>query len=376
MTTANPQGRQTPRHTDNGDQAQGNTQGAASEAKTEAKTGMSTASGFWTKFNEDWVMNFSGMLAYNYLTAIAPLLLALVAIAGFVLGSLSPATYHTFTSQVAAAMPGSVGHSLVNGALGALAKSAGVLLIISIITAIFSGSRLFVALENCFAVIYRVNNRPVVPQNVMAILMTLLFIVLAPISFFASTITGAIMRVIVPSGIQHNGFVSTAEGFVTGVIVAFLMFAAIYYVVPNFRVSWKSTWPGALFAAVLVNLFEVLFPIYQSVALKNAGYGSVAGLAIVILIFLYYIGLISLLGAEMNAWAAGLRPMGRTLPELFRDERREGVGASDAAPVAGAARTLPDPKGGLRGSLLGKDARPRVNKDQAGKQGQPMRPAH
>jgi uncharacterized BrkB/YihY/UPF0761 family membrane protein len=133
--------------------------------------------------------------------------------------------------------------------------------------------------------------------------------------------------------------VLTIEGFIGGLIVGFILFAAIYYVVPNRKLTWATTWPGALVTAVLFNLFEVLFPIYQRIFLKNAGLGSAAGLAVVILIFLYYVGVITLIGAEVNSWVAGLRPLGKTLPELFRQERREGVGNAPGAPRTGVSRT-------------------------------------
>ena len=308
--------------------------------------GVKKATSFWTKISEDWVMNFSGMLAYNYLTAIAPILLALLAIAGMVLGTLSPATYNSFVQGLASHFPAGQGSSLVNATLSALRKEAGILLVIAIVAAIYSGSRLFVALENVFSVIFRVDVRPFLKQNLVAILMMLLFVILAPLSFFAASLPGIVLSAVLPSGIQSNAVVLTVEGFVGGMVIAFIMFAAMYFVVPNRKLTWGMTWPGALAAAVLLNLYEVLFPIYRGLFLKNAGYGSVAGLAVVILIFLYYVGFITLLGAEINAWVSGLRPLGATLPELFRQERREGAGNAPGAPRTGVSRTPPPAKSG------------------------------
>lgn len=294
----------------------------ADKAKKQAKK----ATNFWTKISEDWMLNFSGMLAYNYLTAIAPILLAVLAISGLALNSLSPEAYQAFVAGLASRFPAGSGSSFVTSALAALQRSAGVLLVIAIVAAIFSGSRLFVALDNIFAVIFRVDVRPLVKQNIMALLMMLLFLVLAPLTFFASSIPALVLSYVLPGGAQSNVLLLTAEGFIGGVIVTFILFGVIYYVVPNTQRSWADTWPGALATAVLLNLYEVLFPIYQSIFLKNAGLGSAAGLAVVILIFLYYIGVITLLGAEINAWVSGLRPLGATLPQLFRNQRKEGAG--------------------------------------------------
>lgn len=299
------------------------------------------ATDFWTKLNEDWVFNFAGMLAYNYLTAIAPILLALLAIGGIVLGTLSPETYKAFVQTIASYIPAGLGQTFVNAALTELRKNAGVLLAFAVIAAIFTGSRLFVALDNIFAVIFRVDVRPLIRQNIMAILMMLLFLILAPLAFLITNVPGAVLDAILPAGIRGDGLVSSTEGFVGGLLIACVMFGSMYLVVPNRKLKWVMIWPGALTAALLLILFEALFPIYQRLFLKGAGFGTVAGLALVILIFLYYVGVITLLGAEINAWAGGLRPLGSTLPQLFRQERREGVGNAPGVPSAGVSRTQP-----------------------------------
>ncbi len=314
-----------------------NVEQVAQRATKEATAQTKTLTTFWRKVTEDWALNFSGMLAYNYLTALAPILLAMLAIGGMVLGTLSPQAYASFVQSLSSRFPAGEGQAFISSSLKALQHSAGVLLIIAVLTAVFSGSRLFVALDNIFAVIYRVDVRSLIKQNIMAILMMLLFLILAPLSFFAGSIPGLVLGFVLPSGAQRNGFVESAEGFVGGLLVAFMMFAAIYAFVPNRKLEWRFIWPGALAASALLNIYEMLFPIYQHLFLSKAGLGSVAGFAVVILIFLYYIGFITLIGAEINAWVSGLRPLNATLPELFKQERLEGIGeASHGAKTASA----------------------------------------
>src|SRR6185437_2240495 len=45
---------------------------------------------FWQKVSNDWVFNLSGLLAYNILMTMFPILLALLTIAGFILATVSP----------------------------------------------------------------------------------------------------------------------------------------------------------------------------------------------------------------------------------------------------------------------------------------------
>lgn len=277
-----------------------------------------TLRGLWTKVNEDWVFNFSAMLAYSYLTALAPIVLALVAIGSLALSLLAPIAYNAFVQSLAANFPAGLGEPLVNAAIAALRREAGLLLSIAIVAAIYGGSRLFVALDDVFAIIYRTVGRTFLRQNSMAILMLLLFLVMAPPLFIAASLPSQLLGGALPAGALSSAVALNIAGVVAGVVLAFVIFAAIFLVVPNRAVAWRAVWPGALVAAALLNLFEALFPLYRAIFLRNPGYGSAIGLAIVVLVFLYYVGLITLLGAEVNSWALGLRPRGANLPQIAR----------------------------------------------------------
>src|SRR5579875_2734843 len=63
---------------------------------------------FFTKFNNDWVMNLSAALAYNLLTAIFPIAVAILAILGFILGHLSPGTMDSITGALQNVFPSSI----------------------------------------------------------------------------------------------------------------------------------------------------------------------------------------------------------------------------------------------------------------------------
>src|SRR6266568_3668936 len=104
-----------------------------SEAKQTAEKGVKSLQAFWTKCNNDWVMNFASGLAFNLITAIFPIAIAIIAIAGFIFGS----------------------------------------------------SRLFVSIEGYFALIYHTRQRDLIRQNLMALGMLLLFVVLVPLMVFA-----------------------------------------------------------------------------------------------------------------------------------------------------------------------------------------------
>jgi hypothetical protein len=51
--------------------------------------------------------------------------------------------------------------------------------------------------------------------------------------------------------------------------------------------------------------------------LQADNYGTIAGFALVILLFLYYLAFILLLGAEVNSWVAGQRATAADLPGML-----------------------------------------------------------
>ncbi|HEV2236044.1 MAG TPA: YihY/virulence factor BrkB family protein [Ktedonobacterales bacterium] len=297
------------------------------------------ALGFWQKINNDWVFNLAGLLAYNLLMAIFPILLVLLAISGIVVGRLSPDAYANLTASIGAAIPG--GKGVVRGITRQLADSAGLLLLIGLLAALFTGSRLFISMEHCFAVIFRLRSRDPLHQNLMAFGMLLLFIVLVPVITLGSVAPAAIVRAL-SSGVPHGwgGFVAQALGLVASAVLAAVLFAAIYLVVPNRRTRPREIWRGTVVAAGLLALYEALFPLYESNLLHPGNYGHLAGYVVIVLVYFYYFALILLLGAEVNSWAAGERQTEGDIPAILRaaHEQRVAASAADrAVPAPGEA---------------------------------------
>ncbi len=292
---------------------------------------------FWTKINNDWILNLSALLAYNILMSVFPILLVLLAIAGFFLNAISPGSLASLENHIQSAVPGGSGlfgaKSLKN-----LGNSAGLVFIIGVVVSLFTGSRLFITMENCFGIIFRLRGRDVIHQNLMAIGMLLIYAVLVPLMFLASTLSTAIGGAIFPHAGGFALFLIQAAGVVTGFVVACIFFGVIYVVVPNRPVEWREVWRGTLVAAALFVLYEILFPFYKSRLLKPGNYGSLAGFAIVILTFFYYTGFILLLGAEVNSWALGQRQTMGDLNALIHEVQAHNTTRGVAGPTAGTVQ--------------------------------------
>lgn len=260
---------------------------------------------FYIKFNNDWSWNNAAGLAYNLLLAMFPIVIALASMLGFFLGTLDPNTYQQEINRITDAFTALAGvEPLVAAALRHLQQSAGILGVIAIVLAIFNGSRLFLFMEGCLDIIYHVKPRGVVAQNVMAVLMLLLFVALIPIIILASAVPAFVFSLLQETPLKQvpgSGFIFSLGGILGGLIACYILFQVIYIVVPNQKISYRHSWRGAVVAAALLETFLVLFPLYVTHFLGV--FAGALGL-LILLIFFYYFALILFLGAEVNAFFA------------------------------------------------------------------------
>ena len=278
-----------------------------STAYLTVKQGAQTLHAFFNKFNNDWVMGFASALAFNLITAILPMLIAIVAIVGFAVKNLDPLAEQQLISHLQSLFPES--GNFLSIAFASLKRNAGILTVIAIPLALFGGSRLFVSMEGYFDIIYHTRTRSIIKQNIMAIVMLLLFIVLtAPMLLAASlpALLQVVLRDTVVNQLPGSGIFFALLSILVSLCISWVLFEAIYIVVPNQHIGFRDSWPGAVVAAVLLQLYVLLFPLYVSHFLvsytdKTAG---TTGLLVILLFFFYYFAVILLLGAEINAFFA------------------------------------------------------------------------
>lgn len=284
----------------------------AVESSPVMREGVKPLAAFWTKFSNDWAMGLqAGALAYSLLVAIFPIAVALIAILGIIFGSVGLDVKDQFINGIQSVLPQQQGVSkgVISQVFNNLNKNSGILAIIAILAAIFGGSRLFIAIENCFDLIYHVRPRTALRQNIMAFSMLLLFVVLIPVMVLAAAgpaLVFSLLQKTPLANIPGSNLLFSLGGILSGLVVAWLLFEAIYIVVPNQKISFPNSWRGAVVAAVFLQIFLTLFPFYAAHFL--GGYAGQAGFAIILIVFFYYFAVILLLGAEINAFfAEGIR---------------------------------------------------------------------
>jgi YihY family inner membrane protein len=267
---------------------------------------------FVTKFFNDWGFILAGAIAYNVLMSMVPIATALIAILGLILGdsSIRAGILH----QVPTVFPGLARQeNALNLASAQLRQSSGILGIFAVILAILFGSLLFIVIEVCLDIMYRVRPRPFLLQFLVAIGMFILFVILIPIMVFVSagpTILFSLLNSLpFLKNIPGSSLILLSAGSILGgFFSSFILFESIYLIVPNQRISLRSSWCGAAIAALLLEIFLAIYPLILSHFFGT--YVGTVGFAFVTLLFFYIFSILLLIGAEINAFFfEGVRPL-------------------------------------------------------------------
>ena len=116
-----------------------------------------------------------------------------------------------------------------------------------------------------------------------------------------------------------------------GVITA--LFAALFKVMPDAKIQWRSVWVGAAVTAVLFVVGKFLIGVYLGKSNPGQAYGAAGSLA-VLLLWVYYSSIILLFGAEFTeTWAdqrgRGIEPEPGAV-RVRREKQRVGELSSQA----------------------------------------------
>jgi uncharacterized BrkB/YihY/UPF0761 family membrane protein len=200
------------------------------------------AQAFMKKFGNDGAMNLCSMLAYNFLGAIFPLLLGVLALSAlFLPAPMVQSIGSSLNGAIPTAANGQNGLNIdFNTILASFhgSNASKITTVISFAALLWTGTSLFGVMENCFSLIYRTKDRDFVWQKLMSIAMIVIFAVLTPLSFLASSISGSYKSLSEHFGnLPGVGLLFAAGGFAIGIAFAFALFFLIYVIVPNVRMA-------------------------------------------------------------------------------------------------------------------------------------------
>lgn len=255
------------------------------------------------KFLQDGGTNHAVLIAWNALTSLFPIVLAVLAIAGGLLSAFGVARQKIVQLVFNLFPVGGSEWSATIDALQSIQQRPGLFGVLAVVSFLWSASGLFGTLEWSLGVILHAPARPFARQKLMALGMMLLFCLLTVAAVGSATVLAVLRTVQIPLGPPQltAGITGPVIQFLVGVMAGFLLFYSIYAVVPNRPHRALHVLPGALVGGIGFELLTLLFPLYVSLNSGINQYGRQFAFLLVLLFFFYFLGLITVLGAEVNS---------------------------------------------------------------------------
>jgi membrane protein len=262
-------------------------------------------------FVADNCFTTAASIAYFTLFSIGPLLFIASGIAGSVLGR--DQVDEALTAQFSGMMGQQAAEDLQRMADGALGDArGGWAVIIGICTLILTAGGAFGALQTALNQVWKTETPEAgtITETVsrfvrakaaaLGLVAATGFVLIASLAVSAGIASfGGWLDRALPGGAVLAFALSLAV--TVGVLTA--LFAAIYKILPDRKLAWRDVLVGAVMTAILFTAGKSLISLYIGHSNVAAGFGA-AGTMIVVLVWLYYSGLIFLAGAEFTrAWA-------------------------------------------------------------------------
>ena len=287
------------------------------------------------RYDASHANNWAIIIAWNALFSFVPMFLAVVAGFSLVIGD---SNFLTFVRSTVARMSTSRQEraDLVNTLVG-LQKHRNLLIGVAVIGLLWTGSALFAAMDNGLSALYGVPARSFLRKRLRgAVLMVLFSGLLVPLLLSSALISAGHTYSLLPSGVGE-GVIVLAQ-FFSGLVDATLLFLVIYKVLPNRGHGVRRLFPGALAAGVLLESLTGIFPIYERASNGTASYGVLLALLVLLLLFFYLLGQITVIGGLVNLEL-----------DAMRRERRQPELPIGATPVSASAVPDPAPREALTG---------------------------
>ena len=138
----------------------------------------------------------------------------------------------------------------------------------------------------------------IIKEHVLSFAMLFVMGFLMLVSFLFSAIVAATGDFLHGRFPRLDGPWEWVNSLVSLLLVA-MLFAVIFRVVPDTRITWKDVWMGALMAAVLFVLGKHVLGTYFGRSAIASSYGA-AGSLIILLVWVFYSAQIMLFGAEFT----------------------------------------------------------------------------
>lgn len=255
-------------------------------------------------WQDDYAPSMGAAISYYTVFSIAPLLLIVMAVAGFVWGR------EAVQGEIARQLTGLLGPEAAQG-VQALIQSAdhpreGALAgALSLVVLTVGATTVFAELQSALDRIWQVQE-----HNKSSGLWALLRTRLLSLGFilglgFLLAVSLVISTAISAFGRWAQGLLPAYETWLQmantalSLGIATLLFAMMFKLMPRVRIAWKDVWVGAVVTAILFEVGKLLIGLYIGKSSISSSFAA-AGSLVVLLVWVYYSAQIFLLGAEFT----------------------------------------------------------------------------
>jgi membrane protein len=306
----------------------------------------------WKDFRADECTARAAALAYSTIFALPPLLILIVIVAGKVWGADQvQASLETQFAGLIGADAAKPIHDMI--AHGQNSQGRGVVAsVLGIAGLLLGATGAFLALQDALNHAWEVKPDPkrggvknLLFKRLLSLGMVLGLGFLVAVSLALSAGVSAVTS-------RLAGPATSAVAYVIDIVVSVgvlgMLFAALLKLLPDAKVAWRSVWIGGFATAVLFVIGKFAIGLYLGHSKPGDSFGAASALAI-ILIWIYFAGIIVLLGAEFTqAWAAAhgheIIPKKGAIRTRHIEVVEPDAGGAAPAPTPGPKRDTPTPR--------------------------------
>jgi membrane protein len=264
-----------------------------------------------TTFNwlADQASSISAALAFYCAFSLAPLLVIIVTVASWIVGSEAAGDY---VGQQLSALFGSQSAQLILQAMRNAQSQGGVLAAaVSTVTLVLAATTVFTALESALEQVW--GARAAGPRGWRGIVRTRLIslgcvLALGFLLLVSLTLTTALAALRGWIARRYEALVTVLAlmDFLVSIGLGTGLVALLYRYLPAKRLAWRHILLGALVTAVLFHLGRWAIGLYLSRSTQPTAFGAASSFA-ALLLWLYYSAQIFLFGAEFTAYVGRSR---------------------------------------------------------------------
>jgi membrane protein len=245
-----------------------------------------------SKFLADRGTHLAAMIAYFALLSFVPLLfLALTALAG----QQTVSSY--LVEELRRAFPASSVDRLLS-VVRSIQDQATSIGIIGGIALLWGALGFFSVLESAFNIVYGLPNRSFVRQK----LLVLLLVAGSLAVLFVALVVGSVGVDLVQNAGVASGALSYVYALAISTALIFGLVWTLYNLLTNAALTWGETFPGAVFATVLLQASFQALPAFVRLTSGDLVTLQAFGGLVLLLFWLYLMANVLVLGAEVNWW--------------------------------------------------------------------------